>query len=184
MATVRPALFLYVETEPAIRIWTGSKPYPLAADEVDLDGGDYLALALSSVPAIDRLIDDQAGEYELSISGIDAAALALLDVPDDLPGARAHLGQMKFDAQWQPLGGVDWLADFDAEAVSWSLTRNDDGDGQIAGVSLRLGTASTDRRLASLLHWSPVEQAIVSPTDLFFEFVPTISIGTTRQYPA
>lgn len=184
MATVRPALFLYIETSPAIRIWTGSKTYPLAADEVDLDGGDYLALALSSVPAIDRLVDDQAGEYELAISGISSEALALLDVPEDLPGARAHLGQMKFDAQWRPEGGVEWLADFDAEAVSWSLTRNDSGDGQTASVSLRLGSASTDRRMASLLHWSDVEQAIVSPTDRAFEFVNSISIGTTRQYPA
>lgn len=184
MSSVRPALFLFIETDPAIRTWTGPKAYPLAGDDVDVEGGDYLPLALSSFPVIDRLIDDQAGEYDLAVSGIDPETLGLLDVPTDISGARAHLGQIKFDANWQPTAGVDWLADYDSEAVSWSLIQAEGGNGHEASVSLRLGSASTDRRLASLVNWSPVEQAILSPTDLFFEFMPTLSIGTTRQYPA
>lgn len=184
MSRVRPALFLYIETTVPLRIWTGPKTYPLAGDDVDLTGGDYLALALSSFPAIDRLIDDQAGEYELGVSGLEPTTLGLLDVPSDISGARAHLGQIKFDANWRPTGGVEWLADYDAEAVSWSLVRDEGGNAHSASVSLRLGTASTDRRLASLINWSPVEQAILSPTDQFFEFIPTLSNGTTRRYPA
>lgn len=184
MSTVRPALFLFVETDPPLRIWTGPKDYPLGGDDVDVDGGTYLPLALTSFPVIDRLIDDQAGEYDLAVSGIDSETLGLLDVPSDISGARAHLGQIKFDAQWRPTGGVDWLADYDAESVSWTLIRAESGNGHEASVSLRMGSASTDRRLASLVHWSPVEQAVLAPTDAFFEFMPTLSAGTTRQYPA
>lgn len=180
--TVRPAIFLRIETDPVIRIWSGSHPYPLAADAVDLEGGTYLPLGLASFPVIDRMLDDQAGEYDFSLSGIDPETLQLLNVPTDIEGARVNMGQIKFDARWQPLAGVDWTADFDAESVSWSLVQ--DGDGHAASVSLKVGTASTDRRLAPQLFWSPVEQAILSPTDLFFSFVPGYSAGTERQYPA
>ncbi len=184
MSVVRPALFLYVETTPPVRVWTGPKNRPMPADDVDLEGGEYLALALSAFPVIDRLLDDQAGEYDLTLSGIDPEALALLDVPSDISGARAHLGQLLADANWRPVAGIDWLADYDAEAVSWSLVQAEDGNGHTASVSLRLGSASTDRRLASLVNWSPVEQAILSSTDLAFEFTPSLSVGTTRRFPA
>jgi len=184
MSSVRPALFLYIETTPPVRIWTGPQVYPLAGDDVDLTGGDYLPLGLASFPAIDRLIDDQAGEYDLAVSGIDAETLGLLEVPSDISGARAHLGQIKFDAHWQPTAGVDWLADYDAESVSWSLVQAEDGDGHEAAVSLRLGSASTDRRMSALTNWSAVEQAVISATDDFFEFMNSLSLGTTRRYPA
>ena len=184
MATVRPALFLYVETTVPIRIWTGPKAFTLAGDAVDVDGGLYLPLALNSFPILDRLMDDQAGEYDLTLSGIDRETIGLLDVPADISGARAHLGQIKFDAQWQPTGGVDWLSDLDAESVSWSLVQAEGGDGFSASVTLKLGSASTDRMAASLTTWSPIQQAILSPGDLAFEFTPSLAKGTTRQYPA
>ena len=182
MAVVRPALFLYVETETPIRVWTGPKPYSLTSDPVDIVGGPYLNLALSSFPVLDRLVDDQAGEYDLTLSGIDPETIGLLDVPADISGARAHLGQLKFDTNWQPTGAVDWLTDLDAESVTWSLVQEEDGHS--ASVTLKLGSASTDRQSARLTNWSPIEQAILSPGDLAFEYVPSISIGTTRQYPA
>lgn len=179
----RPALFLRIETDPVIRVWSGSHPYPLPADGVvEIEGGEYLPLALTSIPALDRMLNDAAGEYDLSLSGVAPETLHLLNVPDDLPGARVNLGQIKFDARWQRIGGVDWFADFDAESVGWSLTQN--GDTHDASVSLKIGTASTDRRLAAQLHWSPVEQAVLSPSDKFFEFVPTYALGSERQYPA
>lgn len=110
--------------------------------------------------------------------------IGLLDVPDDISGARAHLGQIAFDAQWQPTGAVDWLTDLDAESVSWSIVQGENGDGHSASVTLKLGSASTDRHAARLTNWSPTQQAILSPGDLAFEFVPSIAKGTTRQYPA
>lgn len=184
MATVRPALFLYIETMTPIRVWTGPKVFSFTPDTVDLVGGPYLPLALSSFPVLDRMIDDQAGEYDITLSGIDPETIGLLDVPADISGARAHLGQIAFDAQWQPTGAVDWLADLDAESVSWSLGQAENGDGHSASVTLKLGSASTDRQAARLTNWSPIEQAILSPTDLAFEFVPSISRGIKRQYPA
>lgn len=180
--TVRPAIFMRIETDPVIRVWSGPKPYPLAADDVDLEGGTYLPLGLSSFPILDRMLDDQAGEYDFSLS-VEPETLQLLNIPADIEGARVNMGQRKFDARWQPLDAVDWTADFDAESVSWSDVQ-DGPDGRSASVSLKVGTASTDRRLAPQLFWSPVEQAILSPTDQFFAFVPGYATGTERQWPA
>lgn len=179
--TTRPAIFMRIETDPVIRVWSGSHPYPLPADEIDIEGGDYLPLGLSSFPILDRMLDDNAGEYDFTLS-VEPETLAILNIPTDIEGARVNMGQMKFDARWQPVAAVDWLADFDAESVSWSNVQ--DGDGRAASVSLKVGTASTDRRLSPQLHWSPVEQGVLSPTDLFFEFVPGYAMGTERLYPA
>lgn len=183
VVTSRPGVFMRIETDPVIRIWTGSHAYRLPADGVvEIEGGEYLGLALTDFPVLDRMLNDQAGEYAFTLSGITPELIALLDVPADFSGSRVTLGQLKFDKAWRPISSVDWIGDFDAEHVALSIVR--DGDGHAASLTMTVGSASTDRRLAIQLHWSAIEQRDLSETDAFFDFVINYPTGARRQYPA
>lgn len=183
VVTTRPGVFMRIETDPVIRIWTGSHPYRLPADDVvEIEGGEYLGLALNDFPVLDRMINDQAGEYTFTLSGIEQNLIDLLDVPLDFSGSRVSLGQLRFDKAWRPLSDVDWIGDFDAEHIGLSIVQ--DGDGHSASIAMTVGSASTDRRLAIQLHWSSIEQRDLSSTDAFFDFVANYPTGARRQYPA
>lgn len=183
VVTTRPGVFMRIETDPVIRVWTGSHSYRLPADDVvEIEGGEYLGLALNDFPVLDRMLNDQAGEYTFTLSGIEQSLIDLLDVPTDFSGSRVTIGQLRFDKAWRPLSEVEWIGDFDAEHIGLSITQN--GDGHDAAIAMTVGSASTDRRLAIQLHWSSTEQRDLSATDAFFDFVLNYPSGARRQYPA
>lgn len=180
--TVRPAIFFRIDTAEPVRIWTGSHPRRLPADDVEDDPtAEYLGLGLSELPAIDVLLNGDAGEYEFVISGLEPSMLAYIDEPGDISGALVHLGELKFNAAWQPTGGVDWFGSFEADTINYRTSGDDNGQ-RFATVGLQVSSATTDRRLPRNQHWSAIENP--DPTDKAYEHVNRYAAGSRRQYPA
>lgn len=180
--TVRPAIFFRVATEEPVRIWSGSHPRRLPADDVEDDPtAEYIGLGLSALPSLDVLMNGDAGEYEFVISGLEPEILQYIDEPGDISGALVHLGELKFDDAWQPTGEIEWFGSFEADTINYRTSTDEDGQ-RLATVGLQVGSATTDRRLPRNRHWSAVENP--DPTDKAYEHVNRYSVGSRRQYPA
>jgi|GEM_PF-3747441 len=178
--TSRPAVFMFIGCTPPIRVWTGSHPRRLPADDVDTEGGIYLGLALDRIPAMDRLLMGDAAQYTFTLDGLSDDLKSLVDTPADFDGARVSIGEYQFDSDWQPTGDVQWQATYDAEQVGFSSTQGEE-DGRSLSVTLTVATSTTDRRRSLLIHWSAKN---ANPTDRAFDYVNNYSLGTRRQYPA
>lgn len=180
---VRPAVFVFIDKADPLRLWTGSHPRDLPADEVDLTGGEYLGLGLTDIPVIDRLLNGDAGEYTFMIPGVTPEALALLGDPEETTGSLVYIGQVRFDAAWQSTGEVEWLTTYRAETLGFASTTDAEGQRE-ATVQMTVSSAMTDRRRPRMRHWSALERARVDPLDKAFEHVNRYSLGARRQYPA
>lgn len=181
--TVRPAIVMRIDTPVPTRIWSGSFPRDIPADDVETEGGVYLGLGLTDLPVFDRLLDGDAGEYTFSVSGVGSDALALIGEPETFSGALVHIGQFAFDSAWQPIGAVEWISTYEAETIGFATETDADGE-RSAVVQMTVATAFTDRRRPRLVHWSAIENAAVNPADRAYEHVNRYSLGTRRQYPA
>lgn len=182
--TVRPAIVMRINTDPVIRVWTGSHDRILPPDIVDPEGGTYIGLGISEIPSIDRLLNGDAGEYTFTMSGLGEEFLQYVDEPAGFSGARLDLGEFKFDEHWQPVLPVEWMASYEAESMGVSLEQLDETDSVSVTVEMTVSSAMTDRRRAKFLHWSNVEQQAIDPTDLAYVHVSRYSSGSRRQYPA
>lgn len=180
IVTSRPAVFLFIDCDPPVRIWTGSHPRRLPPDAVDTDGGVYIGLGLDKIPPLDRMLNGDAGQYTFTLDGLSPDLQALVDTPAGFDNARVSLGEYQFDADWQPTGAVSWAATFDAEQFGFTSSQGED-DGRSLSVVLTVSTATTDRRRAKLIHWSAQN---AGATDRAFDYVTGLSFGTRRQYPA
>lgn len=179
---IRPAIFFRVATEEPIRVWSGSHPRRLPADLVEDDPeAEYVGLGLSEIPALDVLLNGDAGEYEFVISGLEPEVLQYVDEPADISGALVSVGELLFDEAWQPTDEVDWFASFEADTITFRTTSDEEGN-RLVTLGLQVGSATTDRRLPNNRHWTAVENP--DPTDKAYEHVNRYSIGSRRQYPA
>lgn len=181
---VRPAVVMRIDLAEPVRIWTGKRNIRLPADAVEDDAtAVYLGQGFSDIPALQRLLNGDAAEYTLTVSGVPEEAVAFADAPDDFSGAMVHLGQFKFDQSWQPVGGVDWVTTLEAETVGVSTETDQEGN-RTNRVFMTVSTALTDQGAAANIFWSEIEQREVAPTDRAFDYVNQYSIGSRRQFPA
>ena len=183
-SVVRPAFFLRVGSATPLRVWSGVGDYPVAADAVETIASTYLGLgALAGLPALSGLINGVAERVEFTLSGISAQALSMADDESvDIRGSQANIGLTFLGADWQPIGGMGWLWQGQADVVRPS--RRASADGQVTrSVSLSVGSAFTGRRRAALSYWSNNDQQMRSPTDRFCERTPLYAPANVKVWP-
>lgn len=181
---VRPAVVMRIDTPVPMRVWTGSHPMRLAVDAVEpITDNIYIGAGFSDIPVLTRMLNGDAGEYTLSISGLTDEAVALADAPEGFSGSLVHIGEFKFDAAWQPLDAVDWVTTLEAETVGVSTDTDADGN-RTNIVFMTVSSALTDQSSAPNIFWSEIEQRETSPTDRAFDYVNRYSLGSRRQFPA
>lgn len=170
-------VLLRIGTDPVARICSGVAPMIISSDPVDGQAYRYLGGGkLVEVPELEQVINGTAQRISVTVNGVSAATVALFrDESDSLKGASVWIGAATQDDDYQ-ITDVEWLAelrcDFPSADVSYASR----------SISISIGSSDTDRSKAPVAFWTPADQARKSPTDRFFDYVPSISDGTSRRF--
>ena len=185
-STLRPAFFLRVAptTGPVLRCWSGVGDYDVPLDAVETQGGIYLGMGLlSGIPTLSGLINGVAERIEFVLSGVSAEALSMADdESEDIRTARTNIGLTFLGPDWQPIGGMGWIWQGEADVVTPS--READTEGRITRrISLSVGSAFTGRRRAALSYFSNNDQQRRSADDRFCERTPLYAPANVKVWP-
>lgn len=175
-----------VGADPAnwVRVWSGDGDFDLPADATDTVGGRYVGLGFPiGLPELSQAINGAATSLEFTLSGVDATALRLAGVErDEVDGSLIYVGLVDLDESQQPATACDWL--LEAQAGKPRVSRVGQSDTAVRTITLPASTDFFDRNLAATAYWSPTGQRARSPTDTFFDLIPTISQGMVIEWPA
>lgn len=182
----RPAFFLRLDGDTPTRAWSGTARRFLPADAVEtVEGAAYLgAGVLRDLPEMETLFLGESSTISLTLSGVDARALALVDeAAGDVEGAAAHFGFAFLDARHALATEVFWDFDGEVDTVAWSDEPGRDGPARTRSVTLNLTGGWTDRRFRLMQMWTPTDQALRDATDTAFQHIPGLDAGTTADWP-
>ena len=178
--TPRPCLFLYIESSPAVRAWSGARRFNIEADAIDTSGVGYLPMGLlqGGVPAIQALMNGQAERIDLTVSGFDPTLMDLADAHSaDIIYCTAHIGCMALDSSLQPATPMVWYRDATIDAMPMRF-----GDPCTLGLSF--GSTFIDRRKrVALGYYSGPDQRRRSSDDAFCDLAMRYNAGTTEKWP-
>lgn len=167
--TVRPGVFLRIDSDPPIRLWSGVGRFAVAADAIEIEGGDYDGFGeVIGLPALQQLINGLAERVEFALSGIDAEILALAaGDAASVEGRAVHLGLTVLDSDWQAISPMAWL--WEGEADLLTTRRQGAGDEAERTVTLSVGSIFTGRRRPRPTFFIDSDQKAISPDDRFCE---------------
>ncbi len=186
MAEVRESYIMKIAhpTDPA-RIWSGVGDLLIPQDalvEKTVGPHKYLGAGqLLSIPDFQQLINGVAERLEITVSGVNDETVRL--AVEDAPGVRnapVYLGRIDFDANWQPIGVVEWEATFRADFL---VVDSDSSGGQrVRTIKLSIGTDDTGRAYAPTSYFTDADQRLRSATDTVFSNVARLNRGTSRVF--
>lgn len=181
--SINRGIFFRMATDPVVRIWLGNGDIRIAANDLDPEPEIYKGLGIiKSIPELDRLVNGAARRVSISVSGLAAGIVAVID--DDMigvEGVRARIGHMRYDRRWQPTGAIRWV--WDGLVDECAIRSQQKGEGHEWTFTISMSSALVDRNRPALRYWTPKDQAAISPTDRAFDNVPSYNAGTTRLYP-
>jgi len=182
MASHRISVLFRLACDPPVYLWSGHGDLDTWADTLDPSGARWRGAAeLVSVPSLKQLINGEADRIEVKFSGVTPAMVRMAhEERESVKGASAKIGLIEFDQDWQQAGPIKW---------QWSgiggviVTESSESDGK-RQWTVSLSMASGDTLLANpkIAYFTAADQAKVSSTDRFCDFVAGISLGTTRRF--
>jgi len=182
MSAHRVSVLFRLECDPPVYLWSGHGPLTTAGDALDPGGATWKGAAdLVSVPALKQLINGEADRIEVKFSGVTPEMVRLAhEDRDSVKGAQANIGLISFDENWQQDGPIKWQWTGEGGVI---VTESTDTDGN-RQWTISLSMASGDTLLSNpkLSFFTAADQARISPTDRFCDFVSGISAGTTRRF--
>lgn len=182
MASHRISVLFRLACDPPVYLWCGHGDLDTPPDDLNPSGARWRGAAeLVSVPTIKQLINGEADRIEVRFSGVTPAMVKLAhEDRASVKGAAANIGLIEFDQNWQQSGEIKW---------QWSgiggviITESTETDGRRQwSVSLSMASGDTTLANSRVSYFTAADQAKVSPTDRFCDFVAGISIGTTRRF--
>jgi hypothetical protein len=179
--TVRLGAFLFVESDPPLRLTTGFGDRRLAADAIDTTGGVYLGTGeLIGMPAINQLLNGVAQRIELTLSGkyvtsevVEGVELEAGSVRD----AAAHLGFVAYDQDWAPLFDVLWLIELTVDVVKTMESATS------GSVTLSASSEHMNRRRPRAAFYTGPDQRRLHADDAGCDRVVLYSANTTVRWP-
>jgi hypothetical protein len=178
-------LFLFVDSNPAVRCWTGVSEFDYPGDDIDLAGGTYLGMGeLVGLPELSQLINGQAERVEFTISGVSPEAVALADESASvLRSCEVSLGVGLWDRDMDLIDAAlfwPWQGTSDAPRI----VKSPGTDGApVRQLVLSVGTMMTSRRRARYAFWTDVAHQQDHPGDTFFKNVALYNAGTMIRWP-
>lgn len=181
MPQYRESYVFRIETDTPAMLWTGHGDLLLPADGLVLDE-PALALGgggLIDVPDLEQLINGVAQRLEITLSGVNDAALVYAqEEAAQVPGAPVWIGRVEFDEEWQT-ASVEW--EWQGEGRGLFVNRTD-GDPPTRHVVLKVASGDTTRSRAPVSFFTDADQRRKHPTDAFFSHVGQINAGTSRRW--
>lgn len=186
MGAPRWSLFflLTLKDGSRVRAWLGVGDYPVAADDVDAEGGIYLGIGMvGDIPPLRQLVGGIAERVDFALSGVDETTMALANEDASLvKDALVNVGIVFFDEDWQAVAPPSWLWDGTADVIEQEA----DGAGEqiVRAVKLSVGSAFMDRTRVSLGYYTDADQQRRYPGDTFCARVAGYAIDSTIVWPA
>lgn len=179
---IRAAILFRLDTDPPVQLWSGVGDLEVPADAVQPVKGLYLGAGeLQGMPDLQQLINGAADRVEFTLSGFDAAALALFDAESSVRGRRINIGAMPLDDSWQQAAPVLWV--WEGEADVPMLSETADGDKRTRSITLSAGSAMTGRRRPKSAFFSDADQRRRSPDDAFCQRVGLYISSYPKTWP-
>ncbi len=182
MASHRTSILFHLACDPPVFIWSGFGDLPTAPDALYPTGATWRGAGeLVSVPTLKQLINGEADRIEVRFSGVSPAMVRLAhEDRESVKGAAARIGLIEFDGDWQQEGPIKWHWTGAGGVIITESTENN-GNRQWS-VSLSMASGDTMLSNPKVAYFTAADQAKISPTDRFCDFVAGISAGTTRRF--
>lgn len=184
MAVTRISWLMRIDSDPVCYLWTGLGPLETPADAVDPLGASWLGAGhIIGIPGLQALINGIAERVNFTLSGVSAETLRLArEDKATVKGAETRIGHVRFDADWQLIGGITWEWMGFADALRVESRHADDG--RLRSVILMVAGADTSRANPRFNYWTDASQRLRSADDAFCDHVAMISHGVTRRFGA
>lgn len=182
MASHRVSILFHLACDPPVFIWSGFGDLITGPDALYPAGASWRGAGeLVSIPTLKQLINGEADRIEVRFSGVSPAMVRLAhEDRESVKGATARIGLIEFDENWQHIGPIKWHW---VGAGGVIITESTDNGGQRQwSVSLSMASGDTMLSNPQVAFFTAADQAKVSPTDRFCDFVAGISAGTTRRF--
>lgn len=180
----RTAILWRVETDVPLRFWSGVGVLPVPVDGIETDGANYLGIGLLvDLPVLKMLSDGAADRLTLTLNGVDARLIELIDTgSEEVEGRDVHMAFADFDEHWQ-LDNVYWFENFELEKVEYDDPTSTDLRAAAARnprIIFTLAYGDGDRRVPVARHWN-AEGAAVG--DLAFNLLAGLNDQSRREFP-
>ena len=175
---VRAGVFLYLQSSPALRLWSGFGDILPGINALDQSGEMYLGTGAFETPdQLGALLNGQAERANFALSGVDDNTFRLVERDaESVEGAMLSVGLCAFDNGWQQTTDVFWAWFGFADTVT--LSRR----GGVRTIGLSVGSWLTRRQKGNLAYYTDLEQKRRSATDRACERVANMS-NTDKSWP-
>jgi hypothetical protein len=178
-------IFFRLDSTPPLQIWTGVNDVPAGFDSIDSGGSVYLGGGrLLNVGSLEVLVNGQADDIEIGISGVDPkAAQRVIDEMPDIRGKDVHLGITVLDRYYQPVAPIAALWIGTASHPTESMLPVSGQEQRTVTLSLAVISGNTTRSRPALSMWTAAHQKAEFPTDLFCDGTPRLARGVAPAWP-
>jgi len=182
MAARRISYVFRMECDPPLYVWSGIGPLQTPPDAFDLSGALWSGAGeLLNMPDIKQLINGGAARYDFSLSGVSMETVRLAtEDRASVDGALTMIGRVEFDEQWQIVGGIVWEWSGIGGVIFTDSAPSDNG--RTRTISLSVASEDTRRSDPQFAFFTPSDQNKRSPTDRFCDFVPSLTLQTSRRF--
>lgn len=179
------AVFLRVETDPALHLYFGVGDIPIGFDSVDPDGTIYLGGGrLNGIPALQTLVNGSSAAIDFTLSGIDPATGAkMIDSLPAVRGALVQVGMTTLDQYYQPMTQIIPIWTGVASHIKELRSPARAGETQTISISLATVAGENTRSRAAKVLWSDAMQKSLYPTDDFCKETGRMARGIQPQWP-
>lgn len=180
----QPAIFMRVDTDPALHLRFGGHDIPTGIDAIDADGTVYLGCRLNGMPTLEILINGTADSVEFSLSGIDVATAqeAIASLPP-VRGALVQVGITTLDKYFQPMSSIIPLWYGTASHVRRSSPPVASYQDRTVSLGLVVASGEDGRSRGTQVLWSHAHQQAQYPGDDFFKNMQRLARGVRAVWP-
>ena len=181
---IRVSFFMRIDTVTPVRAWAGVGDFVLPVDAIETDGGTYKGVGLiNDMPSFQQLVNGVAQRVDFSLSGVDARIAALADEDAaEVRSKRVNVGLQFLDEEWQPLAGIIWVWEGEADVIKKASVSTPDFQ-RFNTVTLSVGSLTTGRRRPVLSSFTGPQQRRRSPDDAFCDRTGLYSQGSEIKWP-
>jgi hypothetical protein len=179
------AIFLRVDTDPALHLYFGANEIEVGIDSIDANGTVYQGGGrLNGIPSLEVLVNGTSDAVDFTLSGIDpATGAAMLDSLPAVRGKRVQLGITTLDQDHQPMTAIIPIWNGTASHLKDAMAPVQAGEAATISLSLAVVTGENTRSRPSRSLWSDAMQRSLYPTDDFCKRTGAMARGIQPIWP-